>query len=151
MKTSKIQLLRNPDIQPTSDVVANALGEANTPYIKFLDELENHDIQLVWRYYNDGKSWLAKGLHKRIGVRGGQNEKTVFWLSIWNRFFRVTIYIPEKFRLDVFNLPLDDYIKGMISDSKQMGKLKFFPLIFDLNSDEMFEMIFVIIDFMKST
>lgn len=150
MKTSKVQLLRNPDIQPTSDVVAKALGEANAPYIKFLDELENHDIQLVWRYYTDGKSWLGKGLHKRIGVRGGQSEKTVFWLSIWNRFFRVTIYIPEKFRLDVFNLPLNDYVKQMITDSKQMGKLKFFPLIFDLNSDEMIEMVFVLIDFIKS-
>lgn len=151
MKTTKEQLLRDPDIQPTSDVVAKALDEANTPYIKFVEELASHDIQLVWRYYNDGKAWLAKGLHKRIGVRGGQSEKTVFWLSIWERFFKVTIYIPEKSRLDVFNLPLDNDVKRMITDSKQMGKLKYFSLVFDLNSDEMFETIFSLVDFMKST
>ena len=65
---------------------------------------------------------------------------TVFWLSIWEGFFKVTIYIPEKARADIFSLPLDDEVKQMIADSKQMGeKLKYFPLVFELHSDEMFE------------
>jgi len=118
---------RNPDIQPSSDVIAKALGESNNAYIKFINELAGHDIHLEWSYYNDGKAWLAKGLFKWIGVRGGQNETTVFWLSIWDGFFKVTIYVPEKARADVFSLPLDNKVKLMIADSKQMGKLKNFP------------------------
>jgi hypothetical protein len=121
MKLTK-QLLRNPDIEPSNDVIAKALGEANNAYIKFAGELGKHDIQLEWRYYNDGKSWLAKGLYKWTGVRGGQNEKTVFWLSIWDGFFKVTIYVPEKARADVLSLPLDNEVKLMISDSKKNGK-----------------------------
>lgn len=150
MKASKKQLLRNPDIQPTSDVIAKALGEANDVYMKFVRELDNHDIQLEWRYYTDGKAWLAKGLYKWTGVRGGQKEITVFWLSIWDKFFKVTIYVPEKARLDLFRIPLDDEVKRMISDSKQMGKLNYFSLVFNLCSDEMFKTIFSITDFRKS-
>lgn len=150
MRTAKIQLLRNPDIQPSSDVIAKALGEANNVYMKFVNELSNHDIQLEWRYYTDGKAWLAKGIFKWTGVRGGQNEVTVFWLSIWDGFFKVTIYFPEKVRTDVLNLPLNNEIKQIIEDSKQMGKLKYFPLVFDLCSDEMFETFFPLADFRKS-
>ncbi|MDD4496494.1 MAG: DUF3788 family protein [Eubacteriales bacterium] len=87
------QMLRNSDIQPSSDVIAKALGESNNTYIKFINELSSHDIHLEWRYYNDGKAWLAKGLYKWTGIRGGQNETTVFWLSIWDSFFKVTIYV----------------------------------------------------------
>lgn len=150
MKTNAEQVLRNPDIQPSSDVIAKALGESNNAYIKFINELASHDIHLEWRYYNDGKSWLAKGLFKLTGVRGGQNETTVFWLSIWYSFFKVTIYVPEKSRANVLSLPLDNEVKLMISDSQQMGKLKYFPIVFDLCSDEMFEAVFLLADFRKS-
>lgn len=149
MKSTE-QMLRNPDIAPSSDVIAKALGEANNAYIKFINEIASHDIQIDWRYYNDGKAWLAKGLFKWRGVRGGQNETIIFWLSIWDGFFKVTIYIPEKARAEVLSLPLDSEVKLMISDSQQMGKLKYFPIVFDLCSDEIFEAVFLLADFRKS-
>lgn len=150
MRSTKEQMLRNPDIQPSSDVIAKALGKSNNAYIKFIGELASHDIHLVWRYYKDGKAWLAKGLFKWTGVRGGQNETTAFWLSIWDSFFKVTTYIPENARADVLSLPLDNEVKLMISESQQMGKLKYFPVVFDLFSDEMFEAVFLLADFKKS-
>ena len=151
MKSNYKQLLRNPDIQPTSDIIAEALQDANDSYIKFLNELANQDIDLEWRYYTDGKAWLGKGLYKWLGVRGGQKVTTVFWLSIWESFFKITIYIPEKARDDLFSLPLNNTVKQMINDSKQMGnRLKFFPLVFELNSHELFELIHILFDFKKS-
>ena len=151
MKSNYKKLLRNPDIQPTSDIIAEALQDANDSYIKFLNELANQDIDLEWRYYTDGKAWLGKGLYKWLGVRGGQKVTTVFWLSIWEAFFKITIYIPEKARDDLFSLPLNNTVKQMINDSKQMGnRLKFFPLVFELNSNESFEQIHILFDFKKS-
>ena len=151
MKSNYKQLLRNPDIQPTSDIIAEALQDANDSYIRFLNELANQDIDLEWRYYTDGKAWLGKGLYKWLGVRGGQKVTTVFWLSIWEAFFKITIYIPEKARDDLFSLPLNNTVKQMINDSKQMGnRLKFFPLVFELNSNELFEQIHILFDFKKS-
>ena len=149
MKTNAEQMLRSPDIQPSSEVIAKALGESYSAYIKFISELADHDIQLEWHYYNDGKAWLAKGLYKWTGVRGGQNQTTVFWLSGWDGFFKVTLYFPEKARADVLSLPLSSEVKQMIADSKQMGKMKFFPLVFSLCSDEMFATIYSLADFKK--
>lgn len=150
MKSVGEQLLRDPEIQPTEEVISNALKDANKPYLKFVSELANHDIKIQWRYYTDGKAWLAKGVVHRRGARGGQKETTVLWLSIWDGFFKVTLFIPEKVRTDTLNLPLDIEIKQMITDSKQMGKLKFFPLIFDVSSEERFEDIYLLVDFRKN-
>lgn len=150
MKTNTENMLRNPDIQPSSEVIARALGESNNAYIRFINELACHDIHLEWRYYNDGKAWLAKGLFKWTGIRGGQNETTVFWLSIGDSFFKVTIYIPEKARAGVLSLPLDNEVKLMILNLPQMGKLKYFPIVFDLYSDEMSETVLLLADFRKS-
>lgn len=55
-------------IEPSNYVIAKALGEANNSYMKFVDELANHDIQLEWRYYTDSRAWLAKGLLKRLNL-----------------------------------------------------------------------------------
>jgi hypothetical protein len=147
---STTQLLKDPDIEPSSGVITTALGESNNTYIKFVKGLVDHGIQLEWRYYNDGKAWLAKGLYRWTGIRGGQNETTVFWLSIWDGFFRVTFYFPQGARADVLSLPLDSEVKMMVTDSQQMGKLKHFPVTFDLCSDEQLEAVFMLADFKKS-
>lgn len=144
------QLLRDPAIEPTDDVLAQALRDANIAYLKFASELESHGIELVWRYYTDGKAWLAKGLYQWTGARGGQKEMTVFWLSIWEGFFKVSVFVPEKCREDLLKLPLSEEVLGMIADARQMGeRLKFFPIVFDLCSDAMFDGLFEIAEFKK--
>ncbi len=146
-KSSPQQLLRDPGIQLTDDVFAEALGKADPAYRKFVSELPDHDIHLEWRYYTDGKAWLGKGLYKWKGARGGQKEMTVFWMSIWEGFFKVSIFFPEVSRADLLSLPLEEDVKQMITDSRQMGKtLRFFPVVFDLCSDERFEAVFAIAD-----
>ena len=143
------QLLRNPDIAPTSEVIAEALGSANAEYVKFMDGLPHHDVEVAWRYYNDGKAWLGKGLYQRTGARGGQKEITVFWLSIWDGFFKVTFYIPEKARAEALSLSIDEGVNHTIAAAKPLGKLKFFPLTFDLKSDESFDDLYTLVNFRK--
>ena len=58
--------------------------------------------------------------------------------------------MPEKARADALNLPLDDEIKDMIENAKQMGKLKFFPLVFDLRSNDLLDAIYTLVNFRKS-
>jgi len=143
------QLLRDAGFNPTRELIAQGLGEADGAYAKFLETLEGHGIQADWRYYNDGKAWLAKGLYKWVTVRGTQKETTAFWLSIWAGFFRVTIFMPEKHRAEALGLSLGGEVAQMVAEAKQMGKLKFSPLVFDLRSDELFDDIFALIDFKK--
>ena len=143
------QLLRDASIEPTSTVIAEGLGFANDAYVIFLEKLKEHDIELTWRYYNDGKAWLGKGLYQWTTRRETQKETTAFWLSIWQGFFRVTIYVPEKYRFEALSIPLGDDMKEMIQAAKQMGKLKFFPLVFDLDSKKDFDELFAMINFRK--
>ena len=151
IKSSGQQQLRDPDLSPTDEIVAKALGEAYNAYMCFVRELVDHNIQLEWRYYTDGKAWLGKGICRWTGIRGGQKETTVFWLSVWDGFFKVTIYIPEKYRADILSSLLDDKVRQLVEDSDQMGnKLKFFPLVFEMHSDEMFQSVFSLADFRKN-
>jgi len=144
------QLLRDPGVEPTNETIAEGLGASYGAYVKFIEGLEKHDIQVDWRYYNDGKAWLGKGLYKWVTTRGTQKEATVFWLSIWEGFFKVSIFIPKKARADALNLSLGDEVKTMITNSEQIGKLKFFPLVFSLYSDELIDEIYTLADFRKN-
>ena len=144
------QLLRDPNMSPTTEIITKGLGLAGSVYTAFTEQLKSHDIYVDWRYYNDGKAWLGKGLYKRTTKRGTQKETTTFWLSVWDGYFKVTIYIPEKYRADTLNLSLNDEVKKMAEDAKQIGKLKFFPLIFELRSDKLFDEIFTLLDFRKT-
>lgn len=144
------QLLRDPNIAPTGGIIADGLGASNSAYIRFTEELQRHGISIGWRYYNDGKAWLGKGLYQWTSSRGTQKETNLFWLSIWDGFFRVSLFIPEKAREDARLLPLGDAVREMIDKAAQMGKLKFFPLVFDLRSDQLFADMFTLIQFKKT-
>ena len=151
MATAKRQMLRDPGVEPADDVIAAVLGEANDAYLKFISRLNRMEIRLAWRYYTDGKAWLGKGLYRWTGARGGQRETTVFWLSLWQGFFRVTIYVPEASRAAILSLPLDDEVKRMAAERERMGnRLKYLPLVFDLRTDELFPSVFTLVDFKKS-
>lgn len=145
----KLQLLRDAHIEPTGEIIAEGLGAAYGTYTKFTEGLKSRDIEIDWRYYNDGKAWLGKALYKWTTSRGTQKETTAFWLSIWDGFFRIGIMLPEKVRIDAMTLPLSDEVREVIENSKQMGKLKILPLSFDLRSDYLFDEMYTLIDFRK--
>lgn len=145
----EVQLLRDESIEPTSNVIADALGPTNNLYITFIKELINYDIEIDWRYYNDGKAWLGKGLYKWITSRGTKKEKNTFWLSVWDGYFKVSIIIPERVRSEAMSLSLTDETKKKIEESNQFGKLKMFAVLFDVTSDKVFKDVFTLIEFRK--
>lgn len=108
------KLLRDPGIYPSHEVLASALGENYRVYTAFVQKLPDIGVDLTWHYYNDGKSWLAKGTSKK---------KTVFWLSIWEGSFRTTIFFTEKTRTGIAGLAIDDKIKATMASEPVRGKL----------------------------
>jgi hypothetical protein len=144
------QLLRDPSIEPISEVITEGLGTANTTYLKFIQRLKQYSLHVNWRYYNDAKAWLGKSLYKWTTVRGTEKEVTVCWLSIWDGFFKVGILIREKARADALKLPLSDETKEMIVKAEQIGKMKIFSLGFNVRSDELLDDIFTLINFRKT-
>ena len=147
---SEQQLLRDQSIEPTAEIIAEGLDSAYDAYQKFTKGLVPYEVQVDWNYYKDGNAWLGKGLYKWTTSRGTAKEKTVFWLSIWEGLFKVTFFLPEKYREDALNLPLNKEAKKMVKEAKQMGKLKFSPLIFDMDSDKLLDDIFTLVEFRKA-
>jgi len=146
------QLLRDPGIQPTNEVIAEGLGKACKAYTKFIKGLERYDISLMdWRYYNDGKAWLSKGEYKWTTPRGANKVKPIFWLSIWSGFFRVSFFFGSDFREELLQLSISQNTKDLIQDAKPMGKtMRFVPIVFDVSNEALLNDLYILSEFKKT-
>ena len=135
----KKDLLGNPDIYPSDDILAEALGESYTAYKSLVQKLPEYKIEPEWRYYNDGKSWLTKAVYKK---------KTVFWLSVWDGFFKVSLFFTEKTRIGIQELPISATIKTKIANEPAMGRV--IPLTLELYSESILEDLYALIAYKQS-
>ena len=136
---SKEQLLREPEVHPSDEVLATALGGSYNAYTTFTQKLLDMNIELEWRYYNDGKAWLGKCVQKK---------KTVFWLSVWNGYFMVTLYFNEKTGGGVYELPISDDIKTSFTNQKSVGKL--LPLLLEVYDESVLEDAYTVIEYKRN-
>ncbi|MFB6341142.1 DUF3788 family protein [Saccharicrinis sp. FJH62] len=119
--------LRDPQIEPTDDVLEQVLGENVYPVFSELRQIavNEYELEFQWRYYKDGGAWLCKVVHKK---------KTIFWLSVWNKYFRVAFYFTEKTRPGVTELSINDDLKKSLYSTKTFGKL--IPLEFQITESQ---------------
>lgn len=151
MSQNKVQLMRNPEIHPTKDVLEICLKDSSLAYYQLMEKISSLDIKFVWYYYTDGKAWLGKGVYSWIGKRGGHKEATLFWLSIWEAFFRVTIYFPATSKDQLLKLELSENVRFIIHQAKQMGpKLTYLPITIDVHSVDQVAYLMTLITFKKS-
>ncbi|MGF6906212.1 DUF3788 family protein [Fusobacterium sp. PH5-44] len=145
------QLLRDESIKPNAEIIANGLGETTAVYIKFIEELKKHSIFLMdWRYYNDGKAWLSKGEYKWTTTRGTNKVKPIFWLSIWNGFFKVSFSFSEKMLPELLSLPFSTNVKEIVMTAKETGKtMKFISIILDITKDSQLNDVYLLAEFRK--
>jgi len=92
-------LLTEEAIFPSENILQAALGDIYPVYRAFFETLEAAQVTMEWRYYKDSKAWLCKCQHKK---------KTVFWLSIWEGFFKATFFFTEAAYEGVKGLPFDE-------------------------------------------
>lgn len=145
------QLLRNPNIEPTKEMIAEGLGAANTVFTAFVEKLKEYGVSLMdWRYYNDGKAWLSKGEYKWTIARGTNKVKPLFWLSIWESFFKVSFNFKLETKEILLTLPISSEAKEIISNAEINGKtMKFIPVIFDVDNMKQLNDVFVLMEFRK--
>lgn len=116
-------LLRDPSAAPDKEALRHALRDSFTAYEAMVSLITagEYNLDMLWRYYNDGKAWLCKVTGKK---------KTVFWLSAWDGFFRTGFYLSERHCEGINQLDIDEKIKTGLRNSKPSGKL--FPLVLDI-------------------
>ena len=145
------QLLRDSNIEPTSEIIAEGLGAASGPYSIFISEIEKYGITLMdWRFYNDGKAWLSKGEYKWKTQRGTNKVKPIFWLSIWEGFFRIAFFFSTSVQTELQELPISQETKELIKNAKPMGKtMRFIPVIMDIKNGQQLDDVYSIAEFRK--
>lgn len=126
------QLLRDANITPTEDLIAECPGSSSIAYKAFLEGLQDQHITLMeCRYYNDGKAWLSKWEYKWTTSRRTDKVKSIFWISIWEGFFKISFHFSEKYKDKLLALAISDRTKKKINDIVPTGaKMKYLPLIF---------------------
>jgi len=110
-------LLNNPDVKPSAEIIEAALGKSYNTYAELISIVsgEKYGIEPQWNYYRDGKAWLCKA---------GFKKKTIFWLSAWDGFFKITFYFTEKNCPAVYNLDIDSMLIDEFRSNAFSGKLK---------------------------
>ena len=148
---NKEQLLRDPNIKPDNDNISKCLNTSYNTYNKFIEELKKIDVSLMeWRYYNDGKSWLSKGEYKWVTSRGTNKVKSIFWLSIWDGFFKLSFYFSNGMQEELLKIPVSDETKELIKNSNPMGKtMRFIPLVLDIYNDRQLKDVVLLANFKK--
>ncbi len=109
-------VLSDPKTFPSDSVLAAHLGKASSAWKSFLEmlKLDYPSASFEWRYYNDGKSWLGKVTLK---------NKTLCWVSVWDKYFSCTFYLNDKAEPLVKASALDKATKDAFLASA--GKTKF--------------------------
>ncbi len=135
------QLLRDQNIQPGKEVLEAALKESYPVYEEMVETITGTKYMLVpqWNYYKDGRAWLCKVTYK---------NKTVFWLSVWDGFFKTGFYFTEKNSGGIADLEISQSIKEDFVKGKPIGKL--LPLTLIIGRNEQIKDLLKIIEYKKS-
>jgi len=122
-----IPILVDEKIEPIDSVLKNVLKSTYVIYKTLIEEItsKDYDLTVEWKYYKDGKSWLCKVTNKK---------RTVFWLSAWNEYFKVTFYFTEKFDKEIEKSGISKNNIKQYFENKSIGKLK--PVTITVNSNE---------------
>jgi len=118
-------MLNDKDQYPDDGVLARHLGKAKPAWDAFAADIAAGlgEGSLEWRYYNDGKAWLCKVVHKK---------KTVCWVSVWDKFFKTAFYFTAKNDKDIEALPIPADVKDAYRAHEPIGKLK--PLVVEVRT-----------------
>lgn len=132
--------LNDPQIFPDGKILKNTLGDSYKAYEEMIGTINGDEYGLVpqWNYYKDGKAWLCKV---------GYKKKTVFWLSVWDGYFKAGFYFVERHCPGVLELDIDKRIKEEFNSKKPIGTL--FPLAITVTSKEQIKDLLSVINYKK--
>jgi hypothetical protein len=102
---------------PSETIIFSHLGKSKVLWLSLFDRMhsEHPDFSEEWRYYNDGKCWLMKVVRKK---------KTVFWLTVIPKTFRVTFYFTDKANALIAGSTIPAELKIQFSEGRQYGKIR---------------------------
>lgn len=133
-------LLKDKQVFPDDEVLKTSLGDSYTAYCELIKTVTADEFGLSpqWNYYNDGKAWLCKVVYKK---------KTVFWLSVWEGYFKAAFYFAERNCEAIEGLEIAPEIKQSFRSATHIGKL--IPLVISVISSDQLPDLLSIIEYKK--
>jgi hypothetical protein len=137
----ELPFLKDQEVYPSDDVLKNVLGTSYPAYQELIARITDTEFELEpeWRYYKDGKAWLCKVCNIK---------KTIFWLSVWDKCFKVAFYFTEKTKPGILELNIKEEIKESFKKSKPIGKL--IPLTVEIHDKEQITDVLTVAGFKKN-
>ena len=138
LMTMNRQLLNNPDVEPSEEVLQKEFGEWYPVYEEFIRTIQAEPFSLnpEWRYYKDGKAWLCKI---------GRKKKTVVWLSAWEQHFKLGFYFTEKSGAGIPDLDVSLSLKDSYASNKPIGRMK--PLVPEVSRSSQLADIYALVEY----
>ena len=132
------QLLKEPEIYPSREVLKDSLCDVYSVFEELESLLTQNEFGLTldWHYYKDSKAWLCKVARKK---------KTVFWLSIWQNYFKTSFFFLERHLEGIAALDIDEKNYTL---EKEWGKM--IPMIFNITDKKQISDLLKIVKFKKT-
>jgi Protein of unknown function (DUF3788) len=110
-------LLTDKLIYPTDDYIFSIIGDKKVLWQSIMNHMDVNykDSSGEWNFYNDGKRWLYKMIHKK---------KTIFWAAILTDTFRITFYFGNKAEPAIDGSDLPQTIKDGFRTAKRYGLIR---------------------------
>ena len=117
------------------------LGTTFPVFQEFIKRIETDEFKLEkqWHYYHDGKAWFCKVQYKK---------KTILWLTVWDKYFKLSLYFTEKSDHDIKELEITEEIKNQYMEIKRIGKIK--PIVIDVKDTASLGDAYTLITYKKS-
>ena len=102
---------------PGDELIFSIIGENRLHWQKFINAIREKypDAEEVWKYYNDGKSWLFRAILKK---------KTLFWIGVLKDTFRITVYFSDKAEAMIEQSSLPEGMKADFKNGKHYGRIR---------------------------
>ncbi len=122
--------MNDKTVEPTEEMVFSIIGDRAVFWKGIMAHLyDNHKyISEVWKFYNDGKSWLFRTLQKK---------KTIFWIQVLDDGFHVSFYFGDKLEPFILESDLPESIKNEFVNAKRYNKIR--PISIDIKDSDDFE------------
>ncbi len=118
-------VLTDKSTEPNDEIIFSYIGEKKLLWNQVISHLTTKEMVGEWRYYNDGKSWLFRGLKK---------EKVIFWVGVIQGTFRVSFYLSGKAEPLVESSNLPQEIKTGFEETKGQ-KFRAITILMDNETD----------------
>ena len=117
MSEKETILLSDKEICPTDEYIFSIIGEKKILWQNIMNHMVSNykDSAGEWNFYNDGKRWLFKMVHKK---------KTIFWAAILTDTFRITFYFGNKAEPIIEASDLPQIMKDEFRTAKRYGLIR---------------------------